>query len=560
MRLLERSGFLIQKLETYDEKYRDLGDAYEWAVPTGGHGLSFSKARLVVTFEPASGQDRNSAPITMPPPFSVAKLLAANAIAAHSATPPGEIPLDTLKKDAISLVATKPAWMTDWQLKRVQEMLHVGGDSASKWLLDLTRGDVRGYDAYLNEFWRTPPRYWKGWGIEDDLILAYELNAFMPPHTKRHLDQYWSSWLMPDIATKELFHPQSKEADEYAKKSGDWRGRASFFRAGYNYVGSTENFNHTAAVGALLGGRLINSEASMADGRNGLENLLLRYWAFNDGSSQEVLDHYYLSITLSAQKMLADFGPAPFDRLAGRIMLERTLEMLATLYHPKLHRFVGPSGRARMSGVLVEQDGIYGAMHALSKKGVLNYLDQPANAKVEGMPVWGYDFPQGRVGLQSLSGAWAPAWFADTIDDKTFPFEETSAETIRGNFNPPLWRRAYLGAYYGLASQDIKGGSVDILAQWLRSGRPATSIADVGTLTARYCINVCDMVTTHGGVPPLTGSLVTFQNKNRALIFGHPMTDRDAFQKASGPEGLKSLGTTLALWNFAPTRNWHLFR
>ncbi len=293
--------------------------------------------------------------------------------------------------------------------------------------------------------------------------------------------------------------------------------------------------------------------------RNGLEKLLLRYWAFNDGTSQEVLDHYYLSITLSAQKMLADFGPTSFDRLAGQIMLERTMEMLATLYHPRLHRFVGASGRARLSGVLVEQDGIYGAIHVLSKKGVLNYLDQPVNAKVQGMPVWGYDFPLGRVGLQSLTGPWAPQWFSRIIDGKAFPFEEHSAETVRGHFNPPLWKGAYLGAYYGLASQNIKGGVEDMLAQWTRSKQPSGTIADLGTLTARTCLNGCDMVTTHGGTMAVTGSIVTFQDKSRAIIFTKPLTDRATFEKIAGPEGLNSLGSAIGLWNFAPVRTWRLF-
>ena len=63
----------------------------------------------------------------------------------------------------------------------------------------------------------------------------------------------------------------------------------------------------------------------MADGRHGLETLPLRFWAFLDGTTQEMLDHYYLSITLSAQKMFADYAPAPIDRLMGRILVDRTM-------------------------------------------------------------------------------------------------------------------------------------------------------------------------------------------------------------------------------------------
>ena len=170
----------------------------------------------------------------------------------------------------------------------------------------------------------------------------------------------------------------------------------------------------------------------------------MRLWAMLDGSTQEMLDHYYLSITLSAQKMLADFGPTALDRLMGRIMLDRSMELLTTAYHPGLRRFINASGRARLPGVLVEQDGIYGALHTLSKQGAVNYPNEPIGAIVHGMPAWGYDFPPGRVAIQSLQSNWAFDWVTNVIDNKTFPFEETSTETTRGVFDPPLWRRMYL--------------------------------------------------------------------------------------------------------------------
>jgi len=87
----------------------------------------------------------------------------------------------------------------------------------------------------------------------------------------------------------------------------------------------------------------------MADGRHGLEALPLRFWSFLDGSTQEMLDPYYLSITLSAQKMFADFAPGPIDRLIGRILVDRTMEMLITAYHSRLRRFVSSAGRARIA-------------------------------------------------------------------------------------------------------------------------------------------------------------------------------------------------------------------
>jgi hypothetical protein len=562
LRFLETTGFLIQKLEEYDSRYRDAGDAYEWAVPTGGHGLTFANPRLIIRFAPAA-QGNGASPLVLPEMPAIAAASpssgATEAAGRGPAAQPGETDLDAVRRRAAKLFDEKPSWMSEAQFERARELLHIGGDSISAWLEAAAAGDFKRYQAYLRELWTTPPRYWKGWGIQDDILLLYQLADFVPGHIREHLKRYWISWLMPDIPSDRLFHPQSKEAEAYARASGDWRGRASFFRSGYTHVVSTQNFNHTATLGALLGGHLIASPAAMADGRIGLERLLLRYWSFTDGSSQEMLDHYYLSITLSAQKMLADFGPTAFDRLAGRIMLERTMEMLATLYHPFVGRFIGPSGRARLSGVLIEQDGIYGALHALSAKGVLRYAGKPFNATVHGMPVWGYDFPPGRVGLQSLSGPWGPRWFSRIIDAKPFPFEERAAETIRGNFSPPLWRTSYLGRYYGLASQDIKGGTVDVLGQWTRVAGPSTSIEDLGTLTLRTCINRCDVVTTSGGAMPFTGSLTTFQHKNRAIVLTRPPADRAAIERAAGPQGLSSLGSVLALWNFQSPRTWELY-
>src|SRR4029453_1136669 len=52
--LLEQCGFLLRKVETYDSRYRQ-SDAYEWAMPTGGHGLRFTNPRLVLTCRPITG-------------------------------------------------------------------------------------------------------------------------------------------------------------------------------------------------------------------------------------------------------------------------------------------------------------------------------------------------------------------------------------------------------------------------------------------------------------------------------------------------------------------------
>ncbi len=63
---LERRGFLLRKVETYDSRYRALGDAYEWAMPTGGHGLRFASPRLVLTARPAKRSGTTA--VTLPAP------------------------------------------------------------------------------------------------------------------------------------------------------------------------------------------------------------------------------------------------------------------------------------------------------------------------------------------------------------------------------------------------------------------------------------------------------------------------------------------------------------
>jgi len=553
----EANGLLLRKLEKYDAHYHEQGVAYDWAVPTGGHGLTFKNPRLVVQLR--EGATASPTALVLPEMQGVAAL-ARSVTSSGLATPTTEpaLAVETLRERAKALLESKPAWLSEAQFEHVGALLHIGGDANAAWLADLAAGDARAYQRALRTLWLTPPRFWKGWGIHDDIILNAMLGDLLPPHIREHLRDYWASWLMPDIPTGDLLHPQSAEAHEYALHDADWRGRYSFFRDGYTHSVSTQNINHTAVLGALLMGRFLGAPAPMADGRDGLERLLLRYWAFQDGSSQEVLDHYYLSITLSGQKLIADFGPSAFDRLAGRIMLERTMELLATLYHPGLRRLVAPSGRARMSGVLGEQDGIYGALHVVSQAGVLNYLDTDINATAAGLPVWGREVPPGRVALQSLTGPWAPRWFAGIIDDKPLPFSEISAETVRGSFNPPLRRTTYLGRTYGLASQDIKGGAVDVLGQWRRTTGPAQRIEDIGTLTVRNCINACQPPLNRVTVLPRPGAIYTVQVRNRAVIFMRPPTDRAVVESLAGSGGLASLSSVLELWSFSPSAAWRL--
>ncbi|HQS16814.1 MAG TPA: hypothetical protein PLV46_14700 [Reyranella sp.] len=544
----ERCGFLLRKLETYDTRYRERGNAYEWAMPIGGHGLKFEAAHLQLTLRALAGGAQVA--ISLPPAADralprtadgsqpTARLLPIEEIAARA-------------QAATRAQGNRP----EWQLERIRELQRVGGDNVSPWAEVVGPDARRAYASRLKELLARPPRYWMGWEIADMLLIWHLFRELLPEPAQEHLKAYWTAWLQPELPTSAFVSPQGPEAIDYWRRNKDWRGRASFFRDGYNYAVSTQNFNHTAAMGALLGGAMIGSSHAMGDGRHGLENLPLRFWGFLDGSTQEMLDPYYLSITLSALKLFRDHAPTPLDRLMGRVLVDRTLELLISVYHPALRRFVCSGTRVRLSGVLAEQDGIYGALHTVSKAGVVNHLDTDPTGTVHGMPAWGYDFPPGRVAMQSLAAPWAPDWVSGPIDDRSAPCEETSAETTRGIYQPPLWKRTYLGRWHGLASQDLRGGTVDLVGQWVRAPQTATTPAQRAMLTARYSANTPNLTTTREGLIPQAGLLLTFQSRNRAIVFATPHCNRQRFLDAA-TDRIGSLATVIGLWNFATSPGW----
>ncbi|MBV8393694.1 MAG: hypothetical protein JOY81_10985, partial [Alphaproteobacteria bacterium] len=326
LRWLADAGFLLRKLETYDSRYRQPGSAYDWNMATGGHGLTFANPRLVI----AGRRTTAFVAVTLPTAKETELNLGVADGSQPSAVLPGEARVIEFSHRSIV-----PRDMLDaWQLKRLAELRVAAGDSVSAWATLYGPNGYKTYREQVAAMLMMPPRYWVGWDIEDHLLLWYIYRDLLPVPVQDHLKAYWRAWLQPDLPTSAMLHPQSGEAIDYWNRNRDWRGRASFFRDGYNFAVSTQNFNHTAAMGAMLGGQMIGAANAIADGRHGLEALPLRFWGFQDGTTQEVLDHYYFSITLSGQKMFADFAPTAIDRLMGRVLVDRTLEMLITLYHP----------------------------------------------------------------------------------------------------------------------------------------------------------------------------------------------------------------------------------
>ncbi len=544
LRRLEECGFLLRKWEVYDWRFRESGQgAYEWAVATGGRGIIINPPQLEVTFVPARPET-----VTLPPSTDLAALAKTLADTGAGGAPTAVVPdADGLRAILEGLTQRQPAWMPDWQWARVRELQAHGGFGVPD--------TPEAYGRWLDEMLADPPRYWNGWDVPDRLLLWYMYGDAMPEPVRQHWRSYWDAWLLPDRKTSEFVHPQAVELwykgrNKYYEDTGDWRGNASFYRDGYCYAMSTMNFNHTAAMGALLGGNIIGAEYAMADGRHGLEHFPLRLWAWYDGSTQESIDHYYFAITVSDQKVFADFGPTHFDRMLGRSMLAKSMEELTTAYHPGLRRFLSTSSRTTLGHVFLTQEGLQHVMHTLSRQGALHDADR---GTVQGMEVFGHNVPPARVAQQTMTGPWAPEWVSHIVDDKPLPFQMTAAYKQWGAYaKNPLWKRTYLGRHYGIGTQDICGSPTPVMAYWRRQDTPVERLEDCVTLLARPGINTTNLITTDGGGLDPQGGLGTLHHRNTVLMVTSPY-------RQNSHEKITSLQTTLGLFNFQPTPTWEIY-
>ena len=131
LRLMEENGLLLKKLETYDVRYRDVSDPYEWAVPTGGHGLRFKNPRLVVTFHHSVAQDLPLTPLTLPRSTDIAALATSLTRNGLGGKPTAVLPsTEEFKELAHCSVMKRPSGRKEWQVGRVMELYRVGGTAS----------------------------------------------------------------------------------------------------------------------------------------------------------------------------------------------------------------------------------------------------------------------------------------------------------------------------------------------------------------------------------------------------------------------------------------------
>jgi hypothetical protein len=550
LRAVTDCGFLLRKWEVYDFRFRKSGDgAYEWQVATGGFGLYINAPKLVVTLT----RGKSPAIRTLPAPANVPLLAAQWRKSGKGGKPTAVLPTpEELSRLLERYAIQRPASMPDWQWQRVQELDALGGG----YRIPKTPED---YGRWIDGMLATPPRYWNGFDAPDLLQVYFLYKDAIPlPVREHYFRDYWTAWLVPDRPTSFFDHAQAIELwyggrNKYYEETSDWRGNASPYRDGYCYVISTMNFNHWAALGALLGGSVIGSKYAMEDGRHGLEYMPLRLWAWYDGSVQESIDHYYYPLTVGCQKMFADFGPTPFDRLMAQSCLAKSMEELTTAYHPALRHFVACSCRTGVPQfLLTTQDGLQHIVHSLSHSGALHDIgntDLPSK-----FPVINTNVSPGRVAQCAVTGPWAPDWVANLVDEKPIPFEVIATDRIYGTRSDhPLWKKAYLGHHYGLASGDLQFGCVPIMAQWRRQDRQVETVQELGTLLLRCGYNATPLANEWSGWVDAQGMQASLQQRNKLLVITSP-------HDLSNREGVRTVQSTIGIYNYQrPQPTWEVY-
>ncbi len=583
LRTFSDCGVVVQKWETYDHRY--FNGFYEYPTATGGRAILINSPRLELSFAAAPAQT-----ISLPP--------AANLDAISGGAPTAALPDEAAIAFLATHFAQRPAGIPDWQWQHILDMRgarearllsapfwevfvpewHYDRMATFRWengVKVYTRRPTPAetYAAWIDVVIGRQVRGWDGFSTAREMSQWYRYRDALPGPAQDAFKRYWEAWIMPGRETAvesqqtsrtatdgKLVHPMVDDprvnsgaawldplngiSDSYWTLTKDWRGNKSFFRSGFCYRQSTQNFNTTASVGALLGGSMFMDAGAMADGRTGIDRWILRHWSWDNGTSQEHVDHYYFSISLSGNKALADFAQTPYDRMVGQSILAKNIEELATAWHPNLRTFIAGSSRSSLDFPLGSQDGIHHVMHVLSQRGAARDLGTkrlPGN-----ILTYGKDVNPDLVAEQSLAGDWAPAWISDLVDNRTYPYR--AQYTGWGGAK----RTMAMGRNYGLASTAETGGSrFQMLGQWRRAEQIPQSMTELGTLDLRTGTNTTRWVNdTDGGVTQ-PGAIAIHQHGRKLIAISSP---------TNTPTAVSSFQTSVGLFNFqtgGPT--WQIY-
>ncbi len=610
LRVLSDCGFVLGKWEVYDARY--FQGAYEWAIGTGPRAILVKTPQLVVTL--ASGKAMK---VMLAAAVDVAALAAQHRdkpLGAPTAVVPSAAEVAKLNERFLA----KPGWMPDWQYAHVRQLMgleHGGtlqpfyyrvvpphvinrarevGEREAKAKGVAFDVDYAVYLAWVDWVHGRPPRYWEGHlTAADNIIQWYNYRDAMPEPMRDSILRSWNAWLMPDRETAmtdkqrkdfgdtsgKIIHPMAddprvgvdasgkaaewNQGDTYYKLTSDWRGNKSYYRSGFTRMMSTANFNSSATSGALLNGQIIGSEHAMADGRAGLMQFPFWMWTHSAGVGQEYIDHYYWAIATAGNKLFADFCEQPEDRMAGWSIIAKTVNDLATGYHPNLKKLMGPASRTYYQHVLGQQDGLYHILHVLSPRGALNDVETgtlPALTQLKDakgntprpVSAWGHDYPPATVALQSMSGPWTDPWFAELLDEKPLPWSSLTEKKVVADGD---WVTTYFGVNYGLASIRLTPQRIHVLGHWRRKAELPASMCDIGTLDLRIGYNETQIAEDGAGVISEQGRYRAYQHGNKLLMLARPNVEFISKQK-----DVRSVQCTAALFNFEqPVPTWEIF-
>lgn len=609
LRVLAECGFVLAKWEVYDARY--FQGAYEWAISTGPRAILIRRPQLVVTLAPGAGQT-----VKVGDPTDVRAMAAQfkdRPSGAPTAVLPSPAEVVAMNERFLAKPAWMPDWqyehvrelmalesnrmepfyyrvMPRHVINRAREVAERGAKKAG------TVADVEYaiYLSWLDWVHNRPPRYWEGHLTAADNILQwYNYRDALPLPVQDSVLRCWNAWLMPDRETAmtdqqrkdfgdtsgQLIHPMAddprvgvdatgkvaewNQGDTYHKLTGDWRGNKSYYRSGFTRMMSTANFNSSSASGALLNGQIVGSEHAMADGRAGLMKFPFWMWTHSAGVGQEYIDHYYWAIATAGNKLFADFCEQPEDKMAGWSIIQKTVNDLAIGYHPNLKKLVGPASRTCIPHVLGRQDGLYHILHVLSPSGALTDMDTgvlPALTPEKNergqtprpVSAWGHDVPPATVALQSLSGPWADAWFADMVGGKPLPWFALMEKKVVADGD---WVSTYFGVNYGLASIRHTVQRLHVLGHWRRKAELPSSMRDIGTLDLRMGYNQTQIPEDGAGVISEQGRYRTYQHGNKLVLLARPNAEYLAKQK-----DVRSVQCTAALFNFElPAPTWAIY-
>ena len=555
LRRVADCGFLVRKWEVYDASF--WGGGYEWGTATGPRALLLGAPKLVLYLK-AGGPAKAPA---LPPAVDV-RALAQELAGGKGGKPTAMLPTQAEIEGWIARFGhRKPEWMDETAWQRTQQL----------WTLEKNPGahgfpgSVAAYGQWLDGLLVKAPRSWGGFDAPELGVTPLRYREAVPAPVLEHLRLYWWAWLMPDRDSSDLVQGYIGQpaAAEYYANTHDWRGNFSVYRT-YCRVMGTMNFNHWASAGTLFGGALLDSPRLLAEGRIGLTEWPLKTWCWFDGSTQESIDHYYLTLSLAAQKVFADFGPTVEDRLMGQAILAKSMGEIASCLHPRLKRFTSSSGRTGVAYTLAIQDGLNHVLHILMPEGALT--DLGSESVGDGIPVIGHDFPPALVATLTLDGPWAPAWYGPAFAAKPVPYQMTATFKMWGGFSDtPLWKRSFQARHYGVGSLDLAGGgTVPFLVHWRREDKPVDKAEQLGVLIGRFGVNYTELLDSvyhesdaggavlkntrnpNGIVGSQGGPTYSLQYRNRLIVLGSPEKGLP-YPDRVAPATITSIQTTLGL-------------